>query len=114
ISHLTSGGSTSTGASIRLARQARYRRCDSSVFRKGRPPPNTDFLARRTMARMGEQLEDLRGAIMTDLAHRRALLTAALGFHQLEWRGEPPPAATALAHWLDSWRGVGAIVGGLA
>ena len=47
------------------------------------------------------------------LPARRALLTAALGFMQLDWRDDHPPAAVALACWLDSWRGVGAVVAGM-
>jgi hypothetical protein len=41
---------------------------------------------------------------------RRALLTAALGFLQL--RGDPPEVAT-LRRYLDTWRGLGDVVGGL-
>src|SRR5262245_23786389 len=41
---------------------------------------------------------------------RRALLTAALGFLQLR---QTPPELVPLRRWLDSWRGVGAIVTGL-
>jgi hypothetical protein len=45
---------------------------------------------------------------MTD--PRRVLLTAALGFLQL--RQEPPEVAT-LRRYLDTWRGLGDVVGGL-
>jgi hypothetical protein len=49
----------------------------------------------------------------TSLDQRRALLTAALGFMQLDRWSEPrPPVMTALAGWLDSW--VGAVVVGMA
>jgi hypothetical protein len=44
---------------------------------------------------------------------RRALLAAALGFSAIHWRAPVPPVAIALATWLDSWRGVGAVVGGM-
>jgi hypothetical protein len=44
------------------------------------------------------------------LARRRVLLTAALGFMQLRWRAPVPPALVALASWLNSWQGLGAIV----
>jgi hypothetical protein len=51
---------------------------------------------------------------MTSLDQRRALLTAALGFMQLDrWNEPKPPAMTALARWMDSWPGLGAIVGGM-
>jgi hypothetical protein len=44
------------------------------------------------------------------IGHRRATLTAALGFAQL-----PPhaPELKLLHRWLDSWRGIGGIVGGM-
>ena len=48
-----------------------------------------------------------------DLESRRALLTAAVGFQQLDWRGKPPLVAAALARWLDSWHGVGAVATGM-
>ena len=47
------------------------------------------------------------------LAQRRSLLTAALGFTQLRWCEPEPPAGRALARWLDSWSGLGAIVIGM-
>jgi hypothetical protein len=42
---------------------------------------------------------------------RRALLAAALGFLQLP---PQPSALHALHAWLDTWRGVGLIVDGMA
>jgi len=50
---------------------------------------------------------------MTSLRRRRSLLKVALGFAQLGWREARPEAARALSAWLDSWRGVGAIVSGM-
>ena len=44
-----------------------------------------------------------------ELARRRALLTAALGLVRLRWRGPTPPSVVMLAHWLNSWPGVGAV-----
>src|SRR5262245_33560109 len=44
------------------------------------------------------------------MSDRRALLTAALGFLQLRHQ---PPEVAPLRQWLDSWRGVRAIVTGL-
>ena len=41
---------------------------------------------------------------------RRALLTAALGFLQLP---SQTPALRALHSWLDSWSGIGLVVGGM-
>ena len=47
-------------------------------------------------------------------AHRRrALLGAALGFMEIGWRADPPPAAVALSRWMSSWRGLGAVVAGM-
>ena len=64
-----------------------------------------------------EALAGIHGRATTvgTLAHdrRRALLTAALGFTAIHWHAPFPPAAVALATWLDSWRGVGAVVGGM-
>src|SRR5437016_1743183 len=48
-----------------------------------------------------------------ELARRRALLTAALGLVRLRWRGPTPPSVVMLAHWLNSWPGVGAVVIGM-
>ena len=45
---------------------------------------------------------------MTD--HRRARLSAALGFLQL--RGQPREVAL-LRRWLDGWAGLGAVITGL-
>jgi hypothetical protein len=42
---------------------------------------------------------------------RRSLLTAALGFAQLQIR---IPALQALHTWLDTWTGVGALAAGMA
>jgi hypothetical protein len=50
---------------------------------------------------------------MTSVYQRRALLTAALGFTRLRWREPVPRVAVLLATWLDSWRGVGAVVTGM-
>jgi hypothetical protein len=50
---------------------------------------------------------------MGSLAQRRALLTAALGFMQLPWRDPRPPVVSALAAWMNSWAGVGAVIGGM-
>ena len=50
---------------------------------------------------------------MIGLVQRRALLTAALGFMQLRWRGAPPPEVSALAAWMNSWTGVGAVLKGM-
>ena len=49
---------------------------------------------------------------MTDPGHGRSLLRAALGFTAIHWHGDLPPAARALATYLDSWTGVGAVVVG--
>jgi hypothetical protein len=52
---------------------------------------------------------------MSSLQQRRLLLTAALGFMQLDRCNEPKaPAMTAVAGWLDSWAGIGAVVVGMA
>ena len=52
---------------------------------------------------------------VTLLEQRHALLTAALGFMQLDrWNEPKPPAMIALATWLDTWAGLGAIVTGMA
>jgi hypothetical protein len=44
------------------------------------------------------------------VTQRRALLTAALGFLQLH---RDPPEVVTLRRYLDSWRGLGDVVGGL-
>ena len=50
-----------------------------------------------------------------DLARRRSLLTAALGFALLETGcGQPaPPEVQTVRKWLDSWRGVSDVVTGM-
>jgi len=51
----------------------------------------------------------------SDLACRRALLTAALGFALLDTRGKPaPPQVKAVRAWLDAWPGVGDVVTGMS
>jgi len=51
---------------------------------------------------------------VTDLAHRRALLTAALGFALLRTRaGSAPPETGMLRRWLDTRRGLGDVVTGM-
>jgi hypothetical protein len=47
------------------------------------------------------------------LPERRALLTAALGFAQLTWHSDPPPAVNALRAYMNSWRGLGDVVVGM-
>jgi hypothetical protein len=47
------------------------------------------------------------------LAQRRALLTAALGFTRVRWNEPKPPVVVALTGWMDSWRGLGAVVTGM-
>jgi hypothetical protein len=42
--------------------------------------------------------------------HGRAFLTAALGFLQLR---QDPPEVVTLRRYLDTWRGLGDVVGGL-
>ena len=46
------------------------------------------------------------------LARRRALLLAALGFRAINWRYRPDPAG-ALEKYLDSWRGLGDVIVGM-
>jgi len=47
------------------------------------------------------------------LAHLRSLLTAALGFLQVDQTNLSHTGLTALHAWLDNWRGVGAITDGM-
>ena len=43
-----------------------------------------------------------------DLARRRALLTAALGFGLVDTKGKPAPKAIRRVRaWLDNWKGLG-------
>lgn len=51
---------------------------------------------------------------MTPGNPRRALLAAALGFMEIAWRGDAPPAAVALSRWMGSWRGLGAVLTGMS
>lgn len=49
-----------------------------------------------------------------DLARRRSLLTAALGFALLNTQGKPaPPEVQTVRKWLDNWRGVGDVITGM-
>jgi hypothetical protein len=49
-----------------------------------------------------------------DLARRRSLLTAALGFVLLRKHdGSAPPETETLRKWLDNWQGVGHVVTGM-
>ena len=50
----------------------------------------------------------------SDLARRRALLTAALGFTLLDTRDKPaPPGVQTVRAWLNTWRGLGDVVTGM-
>ena len=49
-----------------------------------------------------------------DLPRWRVLLTAALGFMRLRWRAPASPVVIALTRWMNSWRGLGAVVIGMA
>jgi hypothetical protein len=52
--------------------------------------------------------------MQTDLARRRSLLYAALGFALLDTRGKPaPPEGQTVRTWLDSWTGIGHVVTGM-
>lgn len=51
--------------------------------------------------------------MVASLAQRRAPLTAALGFMRVRWNEPVPRVGAALATWMDSWRGVGAVVAGM-
>jgi hypothetical protein len=46
-------------------------------------------------------------------SHRRALLTAALGFALVGFE-TPPPPVVALHAWLSSWSGIGHVAHGMA
>jgi hypothetical protein len=49
-----------------------------------------------------------------DLARRRSLLFAALGFALLRTRdGSAPPETEGLGKWLDTWHGLGDVVTGM-
>jgi hypothetical protein len=63
-----------------------------------------------TLARAGEGGVDEAQPSSPMSDHRRALLTAALGFSLLEARA---PELAMLHAWLDSWTGVGLVVEGL-
>jgi hypothetical protein len=53
--------------------------------------------------------------MVDSLDQRRALLTAALGFMQLDrWNEPKPPVMTTLAAWMNSWAGIGAVAVGMA
>jgi hypothetical protein len=46
--------------------------------------------------------------VSTDLARRRALLTAALGFGLVDTKGKPTPKAIRLVRARrDNWKGLG-------
>lgn len=51
--------------------------------------------------------------VPSDVDRRRALLTAALGFLQIDEPKVPHTGLSALHAWLDSWRGIGDIVAGM-
>jgi hypothetical protein len=51
--------------------------------------------------------------VPSDLDRRRALLTAALGFLRIDQVKPSHSGLTALHSWLDSWRGIGDVVGGM-
>ena len=53
--------------------------------------------------------------MIPDLARRRSLLTAALGFALLDTKGKPAPKEVQLVReWLDTWTGIGHVVTGMA
>jgi hypothetical protein len=53
--------------------------------------------------------------MVDSITRRRSLLTAALGFMQLDRWTEPKPAVmTTLVGWMDSWSGLGAVAVGMA
>jgi len=50
-----------------------------------------------------------------DLARRRSLLTAALGFALVDTKGKPASKEVQLVReWLDNWKGIGHVVTGMA
>jgi len=52
--------------------------------------------------------------VSPDLARRRALLTAALGFALLDTHGKPAPSEVRTVRtWLDNWTGIGHVVTGM-
>jgi len=52
---------------------------------------------------------------MDDLARRRALLTAALGFALVDTKGKPAPKEIQLVReWLDNWKGLGLVATAMA
>src|SRR5205085_10378601 len=51
--------------------------------------------------------------VTSDVYRRRMLLTAALGFLQVDQTTVSHTGLTALHSWLDSWRGLGAITEGM-
>ena len=51
---------------------------------------------------------------VSDLAHRRSLLTVALGVALLDTHGQPEPLEqTMVRQWLDNWTGLGRVVTGM-
>ena len=57
----------------------------------------------------------MRNALDADLARRRPLLTAALGFALLDTRGKAaPPEVETVRRWLDNWTGIGHVAVGMA
>lgn len=48
------------------------------------------------------------------IEQRRNLLAAALGFMRLRWDEPVPQPAVALAAWMNSWRGLGAVLAGMS
>lgn len=51
--------------------------------------------------------------MLPSLTQRRALLVAALGFIRLRWRDPVPPVVHSLTAWMNSWRGLGAVLAGI-
>ena len=50
---------------------------------------------------------------MASFARRRSLMTAALGFMQLQSFALAPREIRVLARWMNSWTGLGAVVVGM-